>query len=424
MKSYVEALIVEQINRISTLKEFIKLPLKSPYLESLSERCNDILKRQLIVLNNLQAKLSEENTDLRWIHRQVGMVIKKVSLVESYGISSLRFPIPEVDFLNALAFKITSEISLPLNPPSVSCLSTDYFYFEPITRMIYVPQAESEFLLHIPDLYHEIGHYVLFSSEESGAPEKLVTVANAVNSIFSDITTYFKNLMDQTTMNPSPNEIPLILGRIHSSWKAWLNEFLCDLFAVFTLGPAFVWSHLHLVVKTSDNVYQGSWLSSDDHPADEARMRLMLIGLRLIGFDREAEEIKGKWTRLTGNLDSPDAYYRFAYPDSILQNLADKYLAALRSAGFSIISSTDLLADSASQHVCNVLNRAWAKFWGSKPEQYRQWEKSEISSLKKNLQLPQDHSDKSTKKLICKNGNMLSLNYLLSHTYTLTHSAR
>lgn len=388
MRDYIGALIVEQTNRIMTLKGFVTLPSQSSYLGQLYERCNNILDSQLTTLNELRGEIIDANCDLRQIHRKVRGIIQAVSVVESFGISSLRFQIPEVDFLNGIMFEICKEVSLPLIAPSVSCLSTEYFYFEQLTKVIYVPQAEPHFLLHLPDLYHEIGHYVLSSSLDRYPIEKLSTIAKAMKEIFSKTTQHFSGLIEEATMNPGPKEIPMILGRIHGSWKSWLYEFLCDLFAVFTLGPAYAWSHLHLVAKMNDNVYQCSWLSPEDHPADEARMRLMLHGLRLTGFTYDADQIRNKWLQLTRTLDSPDAYYQFAYPDSILNMLADKFLAALKTAGFHIFTPNGLNS-STDQDISAILNTAWNTFWGSSPEEYREWEKAQIEKLKRRFKLPQ-----------------------------------
>jgi hypothetical protein len=384
MRNYIEALIVEQVNRIMTLKGFIDLPLKSRYLGQLSERCNGILENQIASLNELRGQLADENCDLRQVHRRVRGIIKNVSVVESYGISSLRFQTSEVDFLNGLMFEISKGIALPLINPSVSCLSTEYFYFEPVTRVIYVPQAEPDFLLHLPDLYHEIGHYILFSSIDGYPVEKLLIIADVLKEIFSIVTQHFSNLIEEADLNPGPKEIPMILNRIHANWKSWLHEFLCDLFAVFTLGPAYAWSHLHLVAKTSDNVYQCYWFSVEDHPSDEARMRLMLQGLHMTGFEHNAEEIKSKWLQLTRNLDSPDAYYQFAYPDKLLNVLAEKFLAALKASGFSIVTP-DQLKSSSDEDIPVILNDAWVAFWRLSPEEYRKWEKNHIEMLKKRV---------------------------------------
>jgi len=62
-----------------------------------------------------------------------------------------------------------------------------------------------------------------------------------------------------------------------SSWaKYWLTEFFCDLFAVFCVGPAFVWSHLHLAMKRRGDPYTTPDFSATMHPADDAREALRL----------------------------------------------------------------------------------------------------------------------------------------------------
>jgi hypothetical protein len=383
--NYIDALIVEQTNRIMTLKGFIALPLKSSYLGQLSERCNTILESQLRVLFELRTQLREPYCDIRQVHRKVRGIIKNISVVESYGISSLRFQTEEVDFLNGVTFEISNRISLPLIPPSVSCLSTEYFYFEPVTRVIYVPQAEPYFLLHLPDLYHEIGHYVLSSSLDGYPTERLLIIANAMQEVFSEITQHFSEQIENANLNPGPKEIPMILNRIHAGWKSWLHEFLCDLFAIFTLGPAYAWSHLHLVAKTSDNVYQCSWLQPEDHPADEARMKLMLKGLKLTGFKNDVEEIQTKWLQLTRTLDSPDAYYQFAYAEHLLNILSEKFLAAMKTAGF-VIFTPNQLNNSGNNDISIILNNAWTAFWRLDPEEYREWEKAQIETLKNWIQ--------------------------------------
>ena len=56
--------------------------------------------------------------------------------------------------------------------------------------------------------------------------------------------------------------------------RGWANEIFSDLFAIYTRGPAFAWSHFHLTAGR-----------------DHARMEAMLIGLDLLGFKKHATEI-------------------------------------------------------------------------------------------------------------------------------------
>ena len=61
--------------------------------------------------------------------------------------------------------------------------------------------------------------------------------------------------------------------------KFWMVEFFCDLFAVYTLGPAYGWAHLHLSAKRGGDPFDVPMLSASSHPADDARMRVMLVAL-------------------------------------------------------------------------------------------------------------------------------------------------
>lgn len=389
MKDYLSALASEQVNRIVRLKSMIPLPAQSPYSNQLAERCTRLLDDKAAELKSLMGQLTGSNPDFRRIHRKVRMIVKDISVVEYYGISSLQYQSPEVDFLNAVVFKVSSEISLPITPPSVSCLSTDYFYFEPMTRVIYLPLAESDFLLHMPDIYHEIGHSVLIASSEDFPVPRLGLILEAMDLVNSKIGDYFRALILEQSNRAGPREIPLVLSRVYSNWKGWLSEFLSDLFATFSLGPAFAWAHLHLVAKTAEDIYQTSWLSTESHPANEARMRLMLHGLRMIGFNQEADEILSRWCEMTVGLDQPDAYYSHAYPDRLLEVIARTFLAALKAAGIIIVNPMMLRDTSESETVRVLLNKAWGVFWNPESD-YRNWEVLQIEKLKRRMRA-EDH---------------------------------
>ena len=93
-----------------------------------------------------------------------------------------------------------------------------------------------------------------------------------------------------------PKTIPMAIAHIHSQWKNyWINEFFSDLFAVYTLGPAYAWSHLHLVAKKSENVYEFSPVMSQSHPSDDARMKMLKIGSEGLGLKDEAASILSRW---------------------------------------------------------------------------------------------------------------------------------
>lgn len=166
---------------------------------------------------------------------------------------------------------------------------------------------------------------------------------------------------------------------LHCWSKYWSIEFFCDLFAVYTVGPAFAWAHLHLVAKRGGNIYQVPRGEGTTHPADGARMQMLLYGLKLIGFSHEAEEIEARWNKLVRISDgSPDADYYQCYPENLLRIVAERALQGVKKIGCRIASKT------SDQKIGGVLNKAWQIFWDN-PVGYSDWEKETVRRLSDDL---------------------------------------
>lgn len=133
-----------------------------------------------------------DENDVRDLFREIRVCARAIELVEYFGISALRFESQDIGYLNNLIFKIHKEIKLPLNPPSVACISTKYYYFHPFTNVIFVPVGESRFLLHLPDVFHEIGHEVLSEKESELSLRK---ISESYQTAIRAITGYYGRLM-------------------------------------------------------------------------------------------------------------------------------------------------------------------------------------------------------------------------------------
>jgi hypothetical protein len=248
MKEYLRSLIQEQINRGLCLKELIRRPLEYPVLSGLAERCKLLIDRNIDQLNFLLEELKErEESDVRNVFREIRVCARAIELVEYFGISALCYESQNIGYLNNLIFKIHKEIKLPLNPPSVACISTKYYYFHPFTNVIFVPVGESHFLLHLPDVFHEIGHEVL---SEKDSEISLRKINESYQIAIRTITSYYDRLLKKKMRETGPRSIPATIAHIHYQWKTyWINEFFCDLFALYTLGAAYTWAHFHLTTK-------------------------------------------------------------------------------------------------------------------------------------------------------------------------------
>ena len=78
--------------------------------------------------------------------------------VETTAVAALTRSHTDDAALSGLVADIHREINCPLAAPTVTCLSRAYFSINLDFRLLEVPLAESDFLLHLPDLYHEIAH--------------------------------------------------------------------------------------------------------------------------------------------------------------------------------------------------------------------------------------------------------------------------
>jgi len=379
MKDYLRAIVQEQINRGLCLKELIHHPREYPELSSLAERCRMIIDANIQQLRFLLEELDKrEENDTRDIFRGIRNCAREIELVEYFGISALYYETPEIGYLNKLVFRIHREINLPLIPPSVACISTKYYYFHPFTNVIFVPVGESRFLLHLPDVFHEIGHEVLSSKENELSLRK---ISESYSTAIRTITSYYDELLKKKMRETGPRAIPAVIAHIHYQWKTyWINEFFSDLFAVYTLGPAYAWAHLHLTTKKSEDVYEFSNIFPRSHPSDDSRMKMLVVALNKLGFGDEASLVLSKWNEIPLVVNTqPVAEYQYAYPDDLINRIADLLLTGLRDNGFVVVSPEKLRREANS--IVNLLNKAWTLFWDN-PETFIEWEESAVQKLK------------------------------------------
>lgn len=393
MKDYLNAIILEQINRGLSLKKLIPHPLRYPELSPLADRCSRKIDENNSYLRYLQKELEDrDKEDIRDIFRGFRRCTRELELVEYFGISALFYETPEIGYLNKLIFQIHQEIKLPLTPPCVSCISTNYYYFHPFTNVIFVPIGETEFLLHLPDVFHELGHVVL---ENRKNELRLNELNKKYEEIIEKVTKFYQELLSKKARETGPERIPMIIMHAHSQWKDyWIEEFFSDLFALYTLGPAYAWSHIHLSTKKSEDIYDFSIVLPQRHPSDDSRMKMLLFGLDLLGFKDTAKIISEKWEKLpiVANF-KPGMYYHYGYSEQLMKEIARLVFEGLKNSGFFIISPENLtkLKDDS---IIKLLTQSWGRFW-EEPDDYRKWEEEKIKKLKSTLD-PKGFSKENT----------------------------
>jgi len=380
-KSYLKANIIEAIERAKYLKNLIHRPIEYPEIIGLVEKCSSILDGNILYLNEMIDKVKErEENDIRDLFRSYRQSFRAIRTIEYFGIPALHYQTDDVKFLNKLIFKIHNEINLPFVAPCVACYSNKYYWIHGITNVVFMPIGEAGSMLHLPDIFHELGHATIFNKDND---YKLEAIKQTYEKLIDCVTSHYEHERNIRARQTGPEEIPLHIDHWHSQWKErWLDEFFSDLFACYTLGPAYVWAHLHVTTKTSDDIFHLEKPPiPQSHPSDESRMRVLENGLKLIGFIPELKEIIDLWEKMPFVTSSaPIHEYQFAYPKPLMKQIAELMLDGMKKSGFSILTPDELrkLDDSA---IRKRLNDAWREFWRN--PNYIEWEKRILSDLKK-----------------------------------------
>lgn len=374
MDAYLDALIDQALERTKVLRGKIKNPLLSAEFTGLQSRCegrlDEIIRRLNFLAEDSDVKAKENvPTRIRLMRR----AFEDLASLECTGIAALNRPSGDDVLLNKVLFRIYREIKYPLNPPTLTCLSQSYYCVYPPIGLLSVPLAESDFLLHLPDLYHELGHPILTAIDDPRAEnfqDQYVKFNEIVSAKFSERMT---NILLET----GPKEYHIFEAKVLlRSWvKYWSREFFCDLFAVYTLGPAYAWAHLHLTASTDADPYAVNPTQVTTHPPDQARMEAMLFALDLLGLRNNISEIKSKWDKLiamTGCRQS--ALYRKACPTQLLEQAAIHALEGTKAIGCRLAD------DKATGEIHDLLNEAWDIFWKD-PRMYLSWERKKVSAL-------------------------------------------
>jgi hypothetical protein len=352
------------------------LPLQ---LIPLEHTCRNKLAEKLDELNDLltgEVWLVPANQPERL--RQFKRLVRDLDIIETVCIAALERAHQSDLHLNRLVDRIRQEISYPLPPPVVTSLSQSYFHTWPEFHLMLVPLGEGNFLLHLPDIYHELGHPLF---RERYDP-KIKPFTDAALEALDEITNYIETELEKENRRASPEPLSMYLELWLTCWlKGWIEEFFCDLFAAATLGPAFVWSHLHLSATRGDEPYKVPLgLRATTHPPDGARMSAMLDLLTLTGFAKEAADIEDHWNRFVAMTQTQiEPEYLRCFPRHITRMLAEKALRGVTEMKCRIPTP------QTNDLVHATFNQAWVEFWNN-PGGYVDWEKISVERLRDECQ--------------------------------------
>jgi hypothetical protein len=303
--------------------------------------------------------------------RMFRRAVADLDVVETVGFAAIERANMEDIRLNRLMDRIRLEIRYPLLPPVVTSLSQAYFRIYPSLNLLCVPLTEGRFLLHLPDLFHEIGHPLLSTANNP----LLDPFRQALNHVLQAAMVYLDGEVRAQERRRGPARMLFTMECWARSWVSWSVEFLCDLFGALMVGPAFAWSHLHLCAKRGSDPFGVPSFAPTSHPPDAARMAVVLKALARCGFTAEVARVQDRWQEfiaLVGGQAEPE--YGRCFPDRLLETICGAAWDSVTAMGCRIASR------STSDEVYTLLNRAWEEFWRD-PAGYGSWEQDAVTAL-------------------------------------------
>lgn len=367
-EAYLAGAINHAIERARALSTVIDQSYPRAY-DSLRTICSERLRGVLEGLRDLQVETIVESaiqTPIRL--RKYRRALSRLDEIETIGATALAAADKDASDLTGIVRDVCDELAYPLVPPTVANISSSYLGIYSGFNLMLAPLLEGRFLLHLPDLYHELAHPFLDRHYEDRA--NLDPYRQAFKTCLIAISHYFRQQHHTVLREREPIEVSNYLRLWEWSWaNYWLEEFFCDAFATLTCGPAYGWAHHHLAAKTADDLFDTPFGRRRTHPSDDARLRLILVALRQRGFVDNADMINARWLELseTKAETAPPEYLR-CYPDALLSLIVDEVCKSIQEMGVVVATPGAMTSWPAR------FGDAWSAFWDD-PEGYPEWEK-------------------------------------------------
>ncbi|HFA49473.1 MAG TPA: hypothetical protein ENJ95_10710, partial [Bacteroidetes bacterium] len=190
MQLLTEGVLLETIERAKRLKA--KTPnVPDVHFQVLERGCNEELENIIAKLNFLLSGRKYQDPKNQSVRlKEFKLVVRNFDVLENVGYAALtRCDTNDDVSMCKLIQRICREINYPLQPPTVVCLSKDYYCIYPHLKLLCIPLLESDSLLHLPDLYHELGHPLI--TEENNP--KVEPFRKELGKLLVEIRKYFTN---------------------------------------------------------------------------------------------------------------------------------------------------------------------------------------------------------------------------------------
>ncbi len=266
-------------------------------------------------------------------------------------------------FLTRVLGAVCQEFSFPYAVPICAAMSSQYYCAMTGMDLVLVPHGEATHLLGWADLYHELAHFILARNQ-----------VGLLQPLRRRVGDHFQKATDDAVRQGWTSRAIDELNAYRTLWLGdWIIEFACDWFATFA---SFAWSNLRLCARMSTDVFG----TARSHPADAARSQAILGMVGLVATPQEGQKVDAQWRELLGTIGASEPqYFRIAYPESLIRELAVEAKQLFEASGLQPYSR-------GSKPIADLLNEAWERF-RTDPARFSSWENDQVRQLKKNFKL-------------------------------------
>lgn len=376
MNNFIKALYADLLHRIDVVVADIKGMM---HHQDIKDRfIDDTLSQFSSIRSELQSALDSGVLELDIFSGnnlyRFNRAHREFKAIHSYRYLAIKnYKDPEIFFYQVIS-QIYSEHRINALPPIVSTISNhDYYYWAvPYFEIIALPSGEEHSLLNLPDMYHEIGHLL---------HSMFVGKSCEISAIVVD--KYFAKEIVRIIDDGTAMHFQEVLELAKYLWQeSWLEEFTCDLVGTYMTGASYAWTNLKLLSTGhgSTKIFE----YSQSHPADEARMRIIILMLEKLGLDDDKKKVEAAWQVFLKDTEvfKPNDY-SLLYPQKLLQHIVEEFYTFYQNA--DLASHTELLNKGVSSISC-LLNEAWSTAQ-SNPSNYFEYEIDSINQLRANFRL-------------------------------------
>ncbi|MCL0073099.1 hypothetical protein M1N91_02645, partial [Dehalococcoidia bacterium] len=238
--------------------------------------------------------------------------------------------------------KVVEEINYPFAPPICVALSSQHYWTDPKINIIMLPVIEPFHLLGLSDLYHELGHILLFRKR-------------IINLFYSKIDEYYNLEKEKVNKENKPPKYYEIITEAELMWKRyWALEFAADMIATYLVGSAYGWSNIRVCINLSNDLFASNPEEHHTHPADDARNEAICLMLEKIGVEEgERLKIRDTWTQFITLIGQPKPQnYNIYFPHTLLVELREFIYDQCKNIG--LISYTNQSTPSSELKISSL----------------------------------------------------------------------